>query len=86
MGSSGTIAHSEESDFDIWLCYDPKLNREQLEKLQQKAQGIEKWAGELGLEIHFFLINPEEFRQGGASELSSESSGSAQHILLLDDF
>ena len=86
MGSSGTIAQSEGSDFDIWLCHDPKLDKAQLGKLQQKAQGIEKWADSLGLEIHFFLINPDEFRQGGQTALSSESSGSAQHSLLLDEF
>ena len=86
MGSSGTIAHSEGSDFDIWLCHDPKLNSEQVARLQQKAQGIEAWAATLGLEIHFFLINPDEFRQGRLTKLSSESSGSAQHSLLLDEF
>lgn len=86
MGSSGTIAQSEGSDFDIWLCHDPKLDVKQLGKLQQKALGIEKWADSLGLEIHFFLINPDKFRQGGQTALSSESSGSAQHSLLLDEF
>jgi adenylate cyclase class 1 len=86
MGSSGTIAHSEDSDFDIWLCHEPTLDAEQLDKLQQKARGIEQWADTLGLEIHFFLINPETFRQGRQIALSSESSGSAQHSLLLDEF
>ena len=86
MGSSGTIAHSEGSDFDIWLCHDPKLDTDQINKLQHKALGIEKWADDLGLEIHFFLINPDKFRQGAQTALSSESSGSAQHSLLLDEF
>ncbi|MCW8917293.1 MAG: class I adenylate cyclase [Gammaproteobacteria bacterium] len=89
MGSSGTIGHSEESDFDIWLCHEPKLGPDQLLKLQQKADGIEAWAATLGLEIHFFFINPERFRQepqGAQGALSSESSGSAQHSLLLDEF
>ena len=86
MGSSGTIAHSEESDFDIWLCHDPKLDTAQVIQLQQKARGIEQWGATLGLELHFFLINPDTFRQGDQSRLSSESSGSAQHGLLLDEF
>lgn len=86
MGSSGTIGHSEESDFDLWLCHDPRLNTDELCKLQQKATGIEQWADTLGLEIHFFFINPELFRQGGQTALSTESSGSAQHSLLLDEF
>lgn len=86
MGSSGTIAHAAGSDFDIWLCHAPGLDGEQRALLQQKAHGIEAWATTLGLELHCFLINPETFRQGGQSALSSESSGSAQQSLLLDEF
>jgi adenylate cyclase, class 1 len=86
MGSTGTIAHSEGSDFDFWLCHDPELKKEQLQNLQQKAQGIEKWAKGLGLEIHFFFVNPEEYRQGKHHQLTSEDSGSTQHNLLLDEF
>lgn len=85
MGSPGTVAYSEESDFDIWLCHDPGLDDEQVELLQQKATGVEKWAESLGLEVHFFLINPESFGQEQKA-LSSESSGTAQHNLLLEEF
>ena len=86
MGSSGTIAYSEKSDFDIWLCHDPGLNEEQLELLQQKCSAIEKWADEIGLEVHFFLMNADTFRSGIVTDLSSESSGTAQHHLLLEEF
>ncbi len=86
MGSSGTIAYSEKSDFDIWLCHDPDLNEEQLDLLQQKCIAIEKWADEIGLEVHFFLMNADTFRQGIVTDLSSESSGTAQHHLLLEEF
>lgn len=86
MGSAGTVAQSESSDFDIWLCHDPKLNIEEIEQLQQKAEKIEKWAEALGAEVHFFLINPETFGSGDDKQLSSESSGSAQHNLLLEEF
>ena len=86
MGSSGTIAYSETSDFDIWLCHDPALNEDQLGLLQRKCSSIEKWADEIGLEVHFFLMNAETFRQGIVTDLSSESSGTAQHHLLLEEF
>ncbi len=33
-----------------------------------------------------FFINAEEFRQGKLGDLTSESCGSAQHSLLLDEF
>ena len=86
MGSVGTIAFSRKSDFDIWLCHKPDLPPGQIEALQKKATGIEKWAEELGLEAHFFLMDAEKFRTGTLGVVSTESSGSAQHRLLLDEF
>lgn len=86
MGSSGTIAYSTESDFDIWLCHDPDLPAGRLTELQAKARAIELWAATFDLEVHFFLMNADQFRKGEVVELSTESSGSAQHHLLLDEF
>jgi len=86
MGSSGTIAYSESSDFDIWLCHRSDLSGPQLDELQRKAEAIEKWADEYGLEVHFFLMDAEKFKEGSVVELSVESSGSAQHHLLLEEF
>ncbi|MCG8535302.1 MAG: adenylate cyclase, partial [Pseudomonadales bacterium] len=48
MGSTGTVAHSESSDMDIWICYDPGLALEAIEELQDKLTGIEQWADEIG--------------------------------------
>lgn len=86
MGSSGTIAYSQSSDFDIWVCHRPDMNAEQLAALQQKATMIEEWANTLDLEVHFFLINPQHFKEGQHADLSKESSGTAQHYLLLEEF
>ncbi len=86
MGSSGTIAYSESSDFDIWICHRSDLSGPQLNELKGKAEAIEKWADEYNLEVHFFLMDAEKFKQGGIVELSVESSGSAQHHLLLEEF
>ena len=87
MGSVGTVAQSEKSDFDIWLCYNPQLDDNQLTELQVKCDYIEVWAESIGLEVHFFPMNADKFRSGEAhNKLSSESSGSTQHHLLLDEF
>ncbi|MDX1451297.1 MAG: class I adenylate cyclase [Oleiphilaceae bacterium] len=87
MGSTGTLAHSESSDVDMWLCHAPNLTPDELDQLQQKAQKIDEWANDSGLELHTFLMNAEAFRQGvSENELDAESSGSAQHYLLLDEF
>ncbi|HMW49923.1 MAG TPA: class I adenylate cyclase, partial [Cellvibrionaceae bacterium] len=86
MGSLGTIAQTPRSDFDIWLCYQPKLSATELAKLEQKAQLISQWAQTLGLEVHFFLMNHQVFLQGDLLPMSEESSGELQRILLLDEF
>lgn len=86
MGSSGTVAYSRSSDFDIWLCHQHDLSSQQLAELQAKCTAIEEWADGKGLEVHFFLMDPERFRQGEIVDLSSESSGTAQYYLLLEEF
>lgn len=86
MGSVGTIAYSEKSDFDVWICHRPGLTAEQLGHLAEKCHLIEVWGESVGLEVHFFLMDAEQFRSGDVIELSSESSGSTQHHLLLEEF
>ncbi len=86
MGSIGSIAHTSGSDFDVWLCHDQQLNPNQLQALQDKAIHLEKWAADLGLEVHIFLMNVEAFRRGDREAISHESSGSTQKQLLLEEF
>jgi adenylate cyclase, class 1 len=87
MGSSGSIAYNSKSDFDVWLLHSASLDADEIDLIQQKSYAIEKWSDEvLNLEVHFFVFSAEEFKQGKQQGLSSESSGSAQHYLLLDEF
>jgi len=87
MGSTGTLAHSEVSDVDLWLCHAPNLTPDALALLDDKTKKIDEWANSLGLELHTFLMNAEEFKAGGKTpDMDTESSGSAQHYLLLDEF
>ncbi len=87
MGSVGTIAQSEGSDLDIWICHNSHLNQAARQDLQQKCQRISLWAEQsIHLETHFFLMSAEDFRNQKTRTLSSEGSGSAQHFLLLDEF
>ncbi len=86
MGSMGSIAHTDKSDFDIWLIHDPQLDAQQRNALSAKAALLEAWGDELGLEVHFFVMDVESFRRGDRAALSHESSGSTQQHLLLEEF
>ena len=87
MGSLGSLAQAEHSDLDIWLCHAPTLSAAQVDELTRKCRLIEQWAAGFGCEAHFFLINPERFRQGiNDTQLGPDNCGSTQHYLLLDEF
>lgn len=86
MGSPGSLGYSGRSDLDIWVCHRPELSAWQLSLLQAKLDGISRYADSIGLEMHFFLVNPHAIRAGKTSQLDQESSGSAQQVLLLDEF
>lgn len=87
MGSIGTIAQSDSSDLDIWICHGANSSEQELADLQVKCQRLSVWAEQsIHLEAHFFLMESQRFRDGKISKLSSENSGSAQRYLLLDEF
>lgn len=87
MGSIGTIAHSDTSDLDIWICHSTLLSTAAQQALDQKCALISRWAAQqIHLEIHCFLMRSDKFSDYQRRGLSSEASGSAQHYLLLDEF
>ncbi len=87
MGSLGTLAQAEKSDLDLWLCHAPELDAQQLADLGKKCAQLEAWAATLGAEVHFFLVNPQQFSAGTReSQLTSDDCGTTQHYLLLDEF
>jgi len=86
MGSTGSIAYSDKSDFDIWVCYDSNLEMEQIRELEEKTHAIEEWAKTLGVDASIFLVDPDRVRIGDHDDLSVENSGSALHYLLLEEF
>jgi adenylate cyclase class 1 len=80
MGSLGTLAQTANSDLDVWLCHIDDLSDEQLAMLKTKCELIEKWAASQKVELHFFLMNADDFRQGKQSSFAdAEHSGSTQH-------
>ena len=87
MGSVGTVAQSDRSDLDVWVCHRGDLSAAGREQLRLKCERLTAWAMEnTRLDIHFFLMEPGYFRSGQLGQLSEEGSGSAQRYLLLDEF
>ncbi|MDF2177220.1 class I adenylate cyclase [Aliiglaciecola sp. CAU 1673] len=88
MGSIGSIAQTEDSDFDYWVCFDgSQWVPEQISLLEEKLRQIEHWAEhEFGLEVHFFTSEIERVRHNDFGEASGESSGSAQALFLKAEF
>ena len=86
MGSSGTIAYNDKSDFDIWICHSESLDVELIAELEGKTQAVQEWAQSSGVEANIYLVNPEKLRKGELGFLTNESSGSALDSLLLEEF
>jgi len=86
MGSSGTVGHSGESDFDIWVCHRKELDKEALALLRQKLSLISRWAKTIKLDAHFFLMDENYFHRQHSAPMDEEAAGSSQHYLLLDEF
>jgi adenylate cyclase, class 1 len=87
MGSVGTIAFSEKSDFDYWVCLREDLSSEQVRLLHKKCYNIEQWCEkELGVEVHFFTMTGQSLRDNNFGEVSKESCGSAQAKLLKEEY
>ena len=86
MGSTSSIGQCCHSDLDIWVCHVAGLSSERLALLEQKCQHLSLWAEQRGVDLNFFLIPEDKFRQRNDAQMQGESCGSAQHLLLLDEF
>ncbi|WP_345010108.1 class I adenylate cyclase [Pseudaeromonas paramecii] len=86
MGSTASIGQCCSSDLDIWVCHSHHLSLDRLELLEHKCLLISKLAEHRGVELNFFLIPDNKFRLDNIAELGGDNCGSAQHLLLLDEF
>ena len=88
MGSTGSIGQNSRSDLDIWVCHSHDMSKRGRFLLEQKCGIISNVAAGRGVEVNFFLVPDDKFTgaQEESSTLSSEDCGSAQRLLLLDEF
>ena len=87
MGSLGTVAQTATSDLDCWVCYDGDVDLDTETGLKRKLDALGLWAeSEFGLEAHFFPMRMDDVRMNIFSSGDEESSGSAQALLLKEEF
>jgi len=87
MGSAGSLAQTDDSDLDVWICHDPALGPAARRALAAKCAALEAWGREcFGLETHLYPVDPERFRQGEQASLAADGCGALQHHLLLEEF
>lgn len=88
IGSIGTIAQSSDSDLDYWVCIDKdRMGEDAVELLKLKLESIERWAKiRFGTELHFFVADPKDVKDGLFGGSDFESSGSAQGMILKEEF
>jgi adenylate cyclase class 1 len=82
MGSAGSVAHSLQSDLDVWVCVSSDLSPKQHELLQQKRQNIQNWARQQSIDCSIYLVTQDNIVDSAAENESS----TIETRLLLDEF
>ncbi len=87
IGSIGSIAQSEDSDIDYWVCTDyAEMGKEKIKQLNSKLKAISSWSSKIfRTKVHFFIMDKENVRNNDFGSSNKESSGSAQGKLLKEE-
>lgn len=88
IGSAGTISQTASSDCDLWVCIErDDFDEEAKGRLLQKLSLIKDWMdSNLKIPVYFFLCDAEDIRHSVFGVVGGESSGSAQHNVLKEEF
>ncbi|WMS86139.1 class I adenylate cyclase [Pleionea litopenaei] len=82
MGSAGSVAHSMQSDFDVWVCCSEDLSPERKALLRDKRAKIQSWAEELAIDCSIYLVQQSKIIDSTAEN----EKETIQNGLLLDEF
>jgi adenylate cyclase class 1 len=88
IGSVGSVAQTSASDADFWVCYDGATAAPgAIDGLKKKLDALSLWAEQaFGLEAHFFLMSLENVQNNDFGFSDKESSGTAQALMLKEEF
>ncbi len=87
MGSIGSIAQNEKSDFDFWVCINrDNMGPESFEIFKKKLKAVEDWCSRQNVETHLFPVDINSVLKNDFGSADDESCGSAQAVLLKDEY
>ena len=88
IGSSGTIAQTEHSDYDIWICIDKRsYDAHTLQQLFRKINLLKNWLDtQLKQPVYFFISDVEDIRSCHFGQVDEESCGTTQKNILKEEF
>ncbi|MCR5084823.1 MAG: class I adenylate cyclase [Succinivibrionaceae bacterium] len=86
MGSSSSVGQGADSDLDVWVCVDHLTPKEWLDALSEKCRLISSLARVRRLEVNLFVIPDNRFVTNSPDRLDNDNCGSAQNLILLDEF
>ena len=87
MGSIGSIAQNEKSDFDFWVCINKNdISADDFELFKIKLKGVEDWCAHQKVETHLFPVDINSILRNDFGAADDESCGSAQAVLLKDEY
>lgn len=86
MGSTSSVGQGPRSDIDYWVCVSQYIGSERISILEKKCEFITQMALSRGVEINFFIVKDNKFKENNYDVAGEDSCGSAQHMFLLDEF
>jgi len=88
IGSIGSIAQTEDSDIDYWVCINEgQFGHTDLKLFKNKLKIIENMAwDQFNTKVTFFLVDILKAKNNDFGDSTIESSGSAQTRLLKEEF
>ncbi len=88
IGSTGSLAQTKESDYDIWVVVDAaRVGDRGMNALRDKIRRIQRsLVAKFVLDLHFFLMDIADIRNSDFGSVSQEGSGSALKSVLKEEF
>lgn len=88
MGSAGTLAQTDSSDFDYWVVVDDEgVTPADIALFQTKLARISAWCkAQYDQEVGLFVLSQSDVKENKFAAVDEESSGSAQRTFLKEEF